>query len=353
VKIYQKFVNTLLLVIFISYPLYACTIFVLKRDGKVLLAKNLDWFIDDGFIVVNKRGVKKVAFEMNDGDPVKWESRYGSITFNQFGKEFPLGGMNEEGLVIEETSYSLSQYPSEKKNVLNEFQWVQYQLDNSKSVDEVIKSLNKITISPLLFKLHYMVCDQQGHVAIIEFIEGKIKVYTGDKIVVPVLTNNSYQNSLKYLKHHQGFGGERTVSNGPESQERFVRVATLIKIGNKINNTLKEDDAFNILNSVKQTDTQWSIVYNLSAKEIHFRTQQIATIRTISLHDFNFEDSDEIGIITKHDTTKIKQLFEKYSIDKNIQLIRSVFKKLIKAGEIKEVMASEIQGRMVDYLKDK
>ncbi|MCD6376636.1 MAG: hypothetical protein J7L94_13990 [Caldisericaceae bacterium] len=110
-KIYQKFVNTLLLVVFISYQLYACTIFVLKRDGKVLLAKNLDWFIDDGFIVVNKRGVKKVAFEMNDGDPVKWESRYGSITFNQFGKEFPLGGMNEEGLVIEETSYSLSQYP--------------------------------------------------------------------------------------------------------------------------------------------------------------------------------------------------------------------------------------------------
>ncbi|MCD6376637.1 MAG: linear amide C-N hydrolase, partial [Caldisericaceae bacterium] len=148
--------------------------------------------------------------------------------------------------------------------MLNEFQWVQYQLDNSKSVDEVIKSLDKITISPLLFKLHYMVCDQHGQVAIIEFLEGKIKVYTGDKIVVPVLTNNSYQNSLKYLRHYKGFGGQRTVSNGTESQERFVRAATLIKIGNK----LKENDAFNILNSVKQADTQWSIVYNLSAKEI-------------------------------------------------------------------------------------
>jgi len=351
-KMYQKFVNILLLIVFISFPLYACTTFVLKRNGKVLLAKNLDWFIDDGFIVVNKRGVEKVAFKMNDSDPVKWKSRYGSISFNQFGKEFPLGGMNEEGLVIEEMSYSLSQYPSEKENVLNEFQWVQYQLDNSKNVDEVIKSLDEITISPLLFKLHYMVCDQQGQMAIIEFIEGKTKVYTGDKIVVPVLTNNSYKNSLKYLRHYKGFGGQRTVSNGPESLERFVRVATLIKIGNK-NNTLKEDDAFNILNSVKQTDTQWSIVYNLSAKEIHFKTQQIATICTISLHDFNFENSDEIGIITKHDTTKIKQQFERYSIDKNIQLIRSVFGKLIKAGEMTEDVASEIQGRIVDYLKNK
>jgi len=351
-KIHQKFVNTILLVVFISFPLHACTTFVLKRDGKVLLAKNFDWFIDDGLIVVNKRGVEKVAFKMNDSAPVKWESRYGSITFNQFGKEFPLGGMNEEGLVIEETSYSLSQYPPEKKNVLNEFQWVQYQLDNSKSVNEVIKSLDKITISPLLFKLHYMVCDQQGQLAIIEFIEGKIKVYTGDKIIVPVLTNNSYHNSLKYLRHYKGFGGERTVSNGPESLERFVRVATLIKIDN-INNKLKEDDAFNILNSVKQADTQWSIVYNLSAKKIHFKTQQIATIHLINLHDFNFESSDEIGIITKHDTTKIKQQFEKYSIDKNIQLVRTVFGKLIKAGEITENIAAGIQRRIIDYLKDK
>ena len=161
------------------------------------------------------------------------------------------------------------------------------------------------------------------------------------------LTNNSYQNSLKYLRHYKGFGGQRTVSNGTESQERFVRAATLIKIGNK----LKENDAFNILNSVKQADTQWSIVYNLSAKEIHFKTQQIATIRLISLHDFNFENSDEIGIITTHDTTKIKQQFEKYSIDKNIQLVRTVFGKLIKAGEITEDIAAGIQGRIVDYVK--
>jgi choloylglycine hydrolase len=26
-----------------------------------------------------------------------WTSRYGSITFNQYGREFPSGGINEKG----------------------------------------------------------------------------------------------------------------------------------------------------------------------------------------------------------------------------------------------------------------
>jgi len=118
------------------------------------------------------------------------------------GKQFPLGGMNERGLVIEEMSYSPSKYPAQELKKVNESQWIQYQLDNSQSVKEVIKSLKHISISPFLFKLHYIVCDSSGRIALIEFIDGKVKIYTDDDIVAPVLTNYNYKNnSQKFDKY--------------------------------------------------------------------------------------------------------------------------------------------------------
>ena len=76
----------------------ACTAFCIKDSNNLLVAKNLDWPVGDGLILVNKRGLFKEAY-ISGSKRISWTSRYGSITFNQFGKEFPLGGMNEKGLV--------------------------------------------------------------------------------------------------------------------------------------------------------------------------------------------------------------------------------------------------------------
>ena len=85
----------------VPYSSTACTSFVVKKDNRILLAKNLDWEISNGIILVNKKGVFKTAY-CDCHRKLSWTSRYGSVTFNQFGKEFPLGGMNEKGLVVEE-----------------------------------------------------------------------------------------------------------------------------------------------------------------------------------------------------------------------------------------------------------
>lgn len=79
----------------------ACTTFCLKNDGEVLFGKNYDWMIGDGLLFVNKRGVVKAATAEGAPHPAKWVSKYGSVTFNQYGRENPSGGMNESGLVIE------------------------------------------------------------------------------------------------------------------------------------------------------------------------------------------------------------------------------------------------------------
>src|SRR3712207_5256230 len=79
----------------------ACTTFCLRAGDGVVFGKNYDFSIGYGMVVTNKRGVAKTALLETDDRPARWVSRYGSITFNQFGRESPSGGMNEAGLVVE------------------------------------------------------------------------------------------------------------------------------------------------------------------------------------------------------------------------------------------------------------
>jgi len=75
------------------HPSRACTTFCYQDGGALVFGKNYDWNVEDGLVVVNKRGVVKTA--MIERGPATWTSKYGSVTFNQYGREFPSGGINE------------------------------------------------------------------------------------------------------------------------------------------------------------------------------------------------------------------------------------------------------------------
>jgi len=185
---------------------WSCTVFKINSGTSVFVGKNLDWPIGDGFIVINKREMQKFALLPAGLKTKQWISRFGSVTFNQFGKEFPLSGMNEAGLIVEETSYPIPQYPVQNsKPQINELKWIQYQLDNYASVQEVLEHLDELNINKWLFGLHYFLSDASENCAIIEFTEGKLRIYNDKNLPTSVQSNNSYRNSLKYLKRFKGF----------------------------------------------------------------------------------------------------------------------------------------------------
>jgi choloylglycine hydrolase len=203
-------------------------------------------------------------------------------------------------LVVEELSYSPAQYPHpDERSAINELQWIQYQLDNASSVEEVLASDTLLRIEKFLFGLHYMVADREGSVAVVEFLDGKPVVYTGDDLPVQVLANDTYRNLVRYLAHHEGFGGSRVVSDGPESPERFVRAATLLKDfegrgkDSEGSSTARKtsppsppspgDFTFKVLESVRQEDTQWSVAYDLNGGEVSFKTRSFPSTRTLAL----------------------------------------------------------------------
>ncbi|HUL00332.1 MAG TPA: hypothetical protein VLX29_05685 [Nitrospirota bacterium] len=66
----------------------ACTTFNLRGNDVNIFGRNYDWPVREGVLIVNKRGVIKTAVKAtNDtGIRVTWKSKYGSITFNQYGR---------------------------------------------------------------------------------------------------------------------------------------------------------------------------------------------------------------------------------------------------------------------------
>jgi len=325
----------------------ACTGFVLEGPAGPWVGKNLDWAVGDGTIAINERGVRKTAWRPDGGSDFFWVSRFGSVTFNQLGWSFPLGGLNEAGLVVEEMSYCPTQYPEpDSRPGLNELQWIQYQLDTHSTVAEVLASDSEIRIEPFLFGLHFLVADRLGDVAVIEFLDGTMTAYTADELPVPVLANDTYANSVRYLGHHVGFGGERVATDGPESPERFVRVSTQVREYEKeAERGDPREAALEILGSVRQSDTQWTIAYGLAEGMVLFRTLGSSRTRTVNLSSWDFacRESEDLALPMGGDDPSLSGSTDhRWTPEKNRELVTGVFEKLGEAFSADELPTGEV-----------
>jgi len=155
-------------------------------------------------------------------------------------------------------------------------------LDNSSTVEEVIKSDSLVRITSKGTPLHYLVADAKGRVATIEFLEGKLKAHKGEALPYPVLTNNTYEQSVSSHTH--------ATTKGNNSLERFSMACNKISQLNSNNReTSLVEKSFDILNAVNQGDyTKWSIVYDITEKKIWFKTQRFNQVRSINFSALDF-----------------------------------------------------------------
>lgn len=274
--------------LFLSFEGYACTTFCLQDGDRVIFGRNFDFEVGYGHLLVNKRNILKSAMVRPPEKPFEWTSRFGSVTFNQNGREFPYGGINERGLVIEQMALNESIYPdTDERYGLTELQWIQYQLDNSATVEEVIASERILRVSSQsVAGLHFLVADRKGNVATIEFIEGKMQVHMADSLPVHVLANDTYEHSMEYLNNFSGFGGSEEIPVSTAPLDRFVNAAAALS---EYSGEDAIDYSFQILDRVRQAETHWSIVYDLTNLEIHFQTQKNPAIKKLSLINLDFD----------------------------------------------------------------
>ncbi len=307
----------------------ACTTFRVRSDEHLLFGQNYDWDVDAGLVVVNKRGLAKISF--NQAPSMTWTSKYGSVTFNQYGIEFPIGGMNEKGLVIATMWLNATKYePQDERPGLNVLQWIQYHLDTSETVEDIATSDVRIAPYAPGIGLHYLVADATGDVAAIEVLRGKQIVHRGESLPVPVLTNNTYAESLEHLRQHNGFGGELPMPERRDSLSRFVRAAA----GIEADRPGPAADKLSILEAAGDpVRTQWSIVYDLKHGRIVWRTKANPEIRRVSMSEFDFECGSPRKIIDIHlGAGYVSPTFMDLAPHVNLELVTTAFRNTPRAN---------------------
>jgi penicillin V acylase-like amidase (Ntn superfamily) len=162
----------------VTHPARPCTTFLAEHDGQPVVGKNYDWNQNAGLVVMNPRGLRKSALTLAPQDtPLSWTAKYASLTFNQYGVEFPNGGLNEKGLTAEILWLDSSVYPvADSRPAVNELQWIQHALDGFATVDELATAAAGIRVARAYANVHYLVCDAGADCAAFEYLSGELVV---------------------------------------------------------------------------------------------------------------------------------------------------------------------------------
>lgn len=290
-------------------------------------------------IAISPRGMKETG-HIIDGSSIKWTSKYGSITVREHFSEsivaIPLG-INEKGLAVHLLYLSSAEFPryDPKKPGVNLFDFTKYILDNYASVEEVVSNFAKIQIAnyPIIidgmkakFPAHFAFDDATGDYAVIEYIDGKIKIYHGKQF--GVMTNEPhYDLQLKNLAKYKAESTQYNANNlpgGAYSSNRFIRAyyydSNLPTVPDK--NRTSVSYMFSLIQGVSspyfanypqkcgfdntglaKEDTlpsKWSAVLDHQNRIMYFHENSKLNTITISLKNYNLNKGESVIILTPY-----------------------------------------------------
>jgi choloylglycine hydrolase len=329
----------------LSHASWACTTATLDRENGFMFGRTYDWAFEQANVTFNTRGLAKASFEsMKGGVPLQWVSRYASLTFNQYGHEMPMGGMNEAGLVVETMWLDETTYLAESNLPrIDNVQWVQYMLDTVGTVPELLDAQKNIhVVSGGASKLHYQVCDRSRDCAILEFLDGKLTVYRGGSRPIPVLTNSPYRDSLVYRA--KSFKNPKTrEAEILGSFNRFVIADSQLKATKQTS----RDGLFKVLDAVSspriliepQTgltgSTVWQVIYDPEQGEVSWRTPN-SNQKTRFVRFSDFAGSCKRGTAKLLNITtgdgNVAGNFADYTEAANRTLVEGIFKDMTDKG---------------------
>ena len=314
------------LALLLTAPAAACTTFCYLDGTRVLFGRNYDFEHGTGVVLINPRGRTKTAVARTN--PATWQARFGSVTFNQFGQDQPMGGVNEKGLVVELMWLDGTQYPAaDARPVVGVLDWIQHALDRFETVAELLQGIEAVRIAGRT-PLHFLVADRTGDTAAIEFLDGKLVTHRGAALRARALANSSYEVSLAYLDRR-----ERQGDSAPPftrgSLDRFARAAALVARAAADPTTSDADAvtrAFATLDAVKQPHfTRWQIVYDLTAMRVHWHTEENAARRHLDVGALDFSCGGVRGLAIDAGDGSVATAFTPHSIADNLTLIRTSF----------------------------
>ena len=282
---------------FLPLALGACSTFKLQKGAELLYGHNLNQpgMNVPGMVFINKRGVFKTGRSFSEmftkerlnPSGLSWISRYGSITFSAFGRDFPDGGINEAGIYIWEMNDDTAYPKNDKLPKLEQMNWMQYILDNCTTLDEALAAAREIEIDG--WGWHYFLGDARGDCAAVEFIKGEVVIQRGETMPVPGLFNEPYARELQLSRYFKGFGGLYEPDLNNNKVPRFVKTAVMIR---------DYDPALDAvaygLKMLRQLtvneEPKWSVLIDVVRKNVYFKTMANPQIKSFSFKDIDFSN---------------------------------------------------------------
>ncbi len=235
------------------YGEHECSSFyAITPEGDYILARNLDTTVAIPSIIKTntKSGYKTIGVTnlnvggWSDSDPITKLTVISSPYFT-------FDGMNEYGVAASAMTVPISAKSDvdNSKIMIHDLTVVRVIIDKARSVEEAIELLSKYNIKmEEKYPSHYMIADSEGNSAIVEYIDGIMRVIekTGN---YQISTNFALYNNEKL----QGYSSDR--------YKAFEKVLS------QTNGIISVEAALELLEeNTVDGEAQWSVVYNLSKK---------------------------------------------------------------------------------------
>jgi len=283
-------------------------------NGSVIVGRNMDFHMD---LLTNLWKLPR-GIERSDGvnGTLTWKAKYGSVVATAFDL-IATDGMNEEGfaghiLWLAESDYGK---PDADATQLSQAVWLQYYLDNFATVAEAVEWTNtsQVGIAQLFDPtghivptLHLAINDATGDSAIIEYTDGKPKVYHSRDYLV--MTNSpTFDKQLELVKEVEGLGGDKPLPGSTLATDRFARAS--FYVAHQVQPKTQIDAMaamFSIIRNAAQpfrtpepgkpdaSQTIWQVVLDLTNKRYTFESTTRPNIVWVDFDKVSFTEGTKV-----------------------------------------------------------
>lgn len=242
-------------------PTWACSLYAALGDSdNMLFGRNFDWREspavllhtnpDDGYASLSMVDIEYLGFDDERAmelDDLPIEERDALLD----APLIPFDGMNVKGLAIGMAAVPDGGMPmAPEKETIGSLGIIREMLDHAANVEEALDIMARYNVDmeggP---PLHYLMADAAGHSTLIEFYNGETRVLPGE---------GSWQIATNFL----------LSSVYGETEGSCWRYDTMEQFLEEDEGKIEGGDAMNLLQTVSQQNTQWSIVYGMITGEV-------------------------------------------------------------------------------------
>jgi Linear amide C-N hydrolases, choloylglycine hydrolase family len=241
---------------------WSCSLFAtLGNNANHLYGRNFDWEYSPAVLLITQPEDAYASVSMVDLSYIGFRSdQLGSLDQLPIEERLPLleavnlpfDGMNEKGLVVGMAAVPPGDMVADPaKPTLDSLGIIRQLLDRAANIAEALEMFKSNNIDwgsgP---PLHYLVADQSGKAVLIEFSDGQIVV---------IANKNPYHLATNFLVSQSG--------TNPKGQ--CPRYDAIFDSLDQKRGVLSLSQALDLLESVSQSSTQWSVVYDFSLLRIN------------------------------------------------------------------------------------